>query len=81
MIAKELRVSARSVERRRRAWREGGPEALHSAGPATMPKISDARFTVLEDKLGQARPPVASKIIGRPFGRVQAVIARRSPGH
>ncbi|MFG2219952.1 MULTISPECIES: helix-turn-helix domain-containing protein [unclassified Streptomyces] len=28
VIAKELRVSERSVERRRRAWREGGPPAL-----------------------------------------------------
>ncbi|MFD4925791.1 helix-turn-helix domain-containing protein [Streptomyces goshikiensis] len=35
VIAKELRVSVRSVERWRRAWREGGMEALRSAGPAT----------------------------------------------
>ncbi|WP_243879344.1 helix-turn-helix domain-containing protein [Streptomyces sp. KS 21] len=34
MIAKDLRVSLRSVERWRRAWREGGMEALRSAGPA-----------------------------------------------
>ncbi|MEU4955678.1 helix-turn-helix domain-containing protein [Streptomyces lavendulae] len=36
VIAKELRVSVRSVERWRRAWREGGMEALRSAGPATV---------------------------------------------
>ncbi|MFE5550120.1 helix-turn-helix domain-containing protein [Streptomyces sp. NPDC056534] len=34
MTAKDLRVSVRSVERWRRAWREGGFEALRSAGPA-----------------------------------------------
>ncbi|PJN05448.1 hypothetical protein CG723_44675 [Streptomyces sp. CB01635] len=33
VIAKDLRVSVRSVERWRRAWREGGTEALRSAGP------------------------------------------------
>ncbi|WSQ34248.1 helix-turn-helix domain-containing protein [Streptomyces sp. NBC_01224] len=46
VIAKELRVSERSVERWRRAWREGGLEALRSAGPAKVPRISDVRFTV-----------------------------------
>lgn len=30
VIAKDLRVSVRSVERWRRAWREGGMEALRS---------------------------------------------------
>ncbi|MGW4516344.1 helix-turn-helix domain-containing protein, partial [Streptomyces sp. NPDC004393] len=31
-VAKELRVSERSVERWRRAWREGGAQALRSTG-------------------------------------------------
>ncbi|MER5775107.1 helix-turn-helix domain-containing protein [Streptomyces sp. NPDC002039] len=44
VIAKDLRVSVRSVERRRRAWREGGMEALRSAGPANSPTITDAQF-------------------------------------
>ncbi|MGW2898759.1 helix-turn-helix domain-containing protein, partial [Streptomyces sp. NPDC001212] len=30
VVAKELRVSERSVERWRRAWREGGAQALRS---------------------------------------------------
>ncbi|MEU7428128.1 helix-turn-helix domain-containing protein [Streptomyces sp. NPDC040750] len=34
VIAKDLRVSLRSVERWRRAWREGGVAALRSTGPA-----------------------------------------------
>ena len=33
VIAKDLRVSDRSVERWGRAWREGGTAALASAGP------------------------------------------------
>ncbi|TDU80402.1 helix-turn-helix domain-containing protein [Streptomyces sp. KS 21] len=51
VIAKGLRVSLRSVERWRRAWREGGMEALRSAGPANSPTITDAQFTVLEEEL------------------------------
>ncbi|MFE2719773.1 helix-turn-helix domain-containing protein [Streptomyces mirabilis] len=34
LIAEDLRVSERPVERWRRAWREGGMAALASAGPA-----------------------------------------------
>ncbi|MFD5933500.1 helix-turn-helix domain-containing protein [Streptomyces sp. NPDC060333] len=55
VIAKELRVSVRSVERRRRAWREGGMEALRSAGPANAPAVTDAQFAVLEEELGKDR--------------------------
>ncbi|MEU4173490.1 helix-turn-helix domain-containing protein [Streptomyces sp. NPDC026665] len=33
-IAKDLRVSERSVEQWRRNWREGGLEGLKSKGPA-----------------------------------------------
>ncbi|MFE7332860.1 helix-turn-helix domain-containing protein [Streptomyces sp. NPDC057565] len=46
VIAKELRVSERSVEHWRRAWREGGPESLRSARPAKVPRISDAQSAV-----------------------------------
>ncbi|MDA5284122.1 hypothetical protein [Streptomyces sp. Isolate_45] len=53
MIAKELRASVRSVERWRRAWREGGMEALRSAGPANSPTVTDDQFTVLEEELGK----------------------------
>jgi putative transposase len=52
-IAKDLRVSVRSVERWRRAWREGGMEALCSAGPANSPTGTDAQFAVLEEELGK----------------------------
>ncbi|WP_405790414.1 helix-turn-helix domain-containing protein [Streptomyces sp. NBC_01367] len=52
-LAKDLRVSVRSVERWRRAWREGGVEALRSAGPANYPAITDAEFAALEEELGK----------------------------
>ncbi|MFF3461739.1 helix-turn-helix domain-containing protein [Streptomyces sp. NPDC002619] len=48
MVARELRVSERSVERWRRAWREGGVAALKSAGPANLPKMPDEQFARLE---------------------------------
>ncbi|MFD9111547.1 pentapeptide repeat-containing protein, partial [Streptomyces bottropensis] len=47
VIAKDLRVSERSVERRRRAWWEGAMTALASTGP---PKLSDGQFASLEQE-------------------------------
>ncbi|MEV6756683.1 winged helix-turn-helix domain-containing protein [Streptomyces sp. NPDC051214] len=52
-IAKQLRVSERSVERWRRAWRQGGTAALASAGPPKLPKLSDERFAELEQELAR----------------------------
>ncbi|WP_455351211.1 helix-turn-helix domain-containing protein [Streptomyces sp. SYSU K217416] len=40
-IARELRVSVRSVQRWRRVWAEGGPRALRSQGPASLPRLSE----------------------------------------
>ncbi|MFG2440944.1 helix-turn-helix domain-containing protein [Streptomyces sp. NPDC048508] len=51
VIAKDLRVSERSVERWRRAWREGGMDALASAGSPKLPKLSDEQFAGLEREL------------------------------
>lgn len=51
VIARDLRVSERSVERWRRAWQEGGMDALASTGPAKLPKVSDGQFAVLEEEL------------------------------
>ncbi|MFD8093373.1 helix-turn-helix domain-containing protein [Streptomyces solisilvae] len=44
-VAKDLRVSVRSVQRWRRAWHDVG--GLRSAGPVSRPKLSEAQFTVL----------------------------------
>ncbi|MFF3891235.1 winged helix-turn-helix domain-containing protein [Streptomyces sp. NPDC001914] len=52
-IAKDLRVSERSVEQWRRNWREGGMEGLRSKGPAKLPKLSDERFALLEVELAK----------------------------
>ncbi|PAZ16785.1 hypothetical protein CLM62_06080 [Streptomyces sp. SA15] len=45
VIAKDLRVSWR------RAWREGGMDALASAGPPKLPKLSEGQFAELEKEL------------------------------
>nr|WP_322108314.1 helix-turn-helix domain-containing protein [Streptomyces atratus] len=74
VIAKELRVSERSVERWRRAWREGGPEALRSAEPAKVPRISDAQFAVLEEELGKGPAAHGFEDQRWTLGRVQAVL-------
>ncbi|WUR86749.1 helix-turn-helix domain-containing protein [Streptomyces phaeochromogenes] len=51
VITKDLRVSERSVGRWRRAWREGGMEALASTGPPKLPKQSDGQFPELAREL------------------------------
>ncbi|MFF1378776.1 winged helix-turn-helix domain-containing protein [Streptomyces sp. NPDC058308] len=53
MIAKELRVNVRSVERWRRAWCQDGTAALASAGPPKLPKLTDDRFAELEQELAR----------------------------
>nr|WP_055521183.1 winged helix-turn-helix domain-containing protein [Streptomyces ossamyceticus] len=76
-IAKELRVSVRSVQRWRRAWDRGGLRAVRSAGSASLPRLSEAQFAILETEL--AKGPVAH---GWPdqrwtLARVKTVIGRR----
>jgi transposase len=77
VIARQLRVSVRSVQRWRKAWKNGGPRALHSKGPASLPVLSDEQFAVLEREL--ARGPAAH---GWPdqkwtLARIKTVIGRR----
>lgn len=47
VIARDLRVSVRSVQRWRRMWDEGGPRALRSQGPASLPRLSEKQFAQL----------------------------------
>lgn len=56
-IAEELRVSVRSVQRWRRSWMEGGPPALSSQGPTSLPRLSRKQFSQLEEEL--VRGPAA----------------------
>ncbi|MGW9137624.1 IS630 family transposase [Streptomyces sp. NPDC055681] len=77
VIAKDLRVSVRSVERWRRAWREGGMEALRSAGPANSPAVTDAQFAVLEEELGKGPAAHGFGDERWTLARVQTVIHRQ----
>ncbi|SNS67133.1 Transposase [Actinacidiphila glaucinigra] len=77
VIAHDLRVSVRSVQRWRKAWSTDGVQALASKGPASLPLLSDALFTVLETELDKG--PVAH---GWPdqtwtLSRIKTLIGRR----
>jgi transposase len=77
VIAHDLRVSVRSVQRWRKSWSQGGPGALASKGPASLPLLSDELFAVLEQEL--AKGPVAH---GWPdqtwtLSRIKTLIGRR----
>ncbi|MER0477739.1 hypothetical protein ABR737_05105 [Streptomyces sp. Edi2] len=70
-------MSARSVQRWRRAWDKSGPRAVRSVGSASPPRLSEAQFAQLE--AGLAKGPVAH---GRPdqrwtLSRIKTVIGRR----
>ncbi|WP_455712273.1 IS630 family transposase [Streptomyces flaveolus] len=76
-IAKELRVSVRSVQRWRQAWNAAGRDGVRSRGPASRPKLSEALFAVLEEELSKG--PVAH---GWPdqrwtLARIKTLIGRR----
>nr|WP_181785165.1 winged helix-turn-helix domain-containing protein [Streptomyces phytophilus] len=53
VIARDLRVSVRSVQRWRKSWSQGGARALASKGPASLPLLSDELFSVLERELAK----------------------------
>ncbi|WP_218002629.1 winged helix-turn-helix domain-containing protein [Nocardia brevicatena] len=53
VIAEDLRVTARSVQRCRKAWRAGGEAASRSKGPVSRPLLSDEQFAVLEQLLAE----------------------------
>ncbi|MEV6150584.1 winged helix-turn-helix domain-containing protein [Nonomuraea sp. NPDC052129] len=55
-IARELRVSERSVGRWRAAWQRGGIDALRSQGPVSREKLTAAQWARLEAEL--ARGPL-----------------------
>ncbi|MFE0420847.1 transposase [Streptomyces tendae] len=76
-VARDLRVSVRSVQRWRRAWQDAGTAGLRSAGPVSLPKLSEKLFAVLEQEL--AKGPVAH---GWPdqtwtLARIRTLIGRR----
>jgi transposase len=50
-IARDLRVTEGSVRRWRRAWRDGGIEALRSKGPVSRERLSPQQWARLELEL------------------------------
>ncbi|MCK2216374.1 winged helix-turn-helix domain-containing protein [Actinomadura sp. ATCC 31491] len=56
-IARELRVHERTVAKWRRAWTQGGREALRSRGPVSQEKLSAGQWARLEAEL--KRGPLA----------------------
>jgi transposase len=77
VIAHDLRVSVRSVQRWRKAWSQGGPGALVSKGPASLPLLSDELFAVLEREL--AKGPVVHGWADQTWtlSRIKTLIGRR----
>ncbi|GAB2819776.1 winged helix-turn-helix domain-containing protein [Streptomyces daliensis] len=77
VIAKDLRISVRSVQRWRRAWQQGGPLALNSKGPASRPRLSPAQFRELEAELAKGAAAHGWADQRWTLERIRAVIARR----
>jgi transposase-like protein len=77
LIARELRVSVRSVQRWRRAWTEGGPRALRSAGPVSVPRLSQEQVLVLERELAKGPAAHGWEDQRWTLGRIKTVIALR----
>ncbi|MBK3559107.1 winged helix-turn-helix domain-containing protein [Streptomyces sp. MBT56] len=76
-IAKELRVSLRSVQRWRQAWKVAGPGGVRSRGPASRPKLSDALFAVLENELAKGSAAHGWPDQRWTLARIKTLIGRR----
>lgn len=76
-IARDLRVSVRSVQRWRHAWTEGGPRSLRSQGPASLPRLSEKQFTQLEAELAKGPAAHGWEDQRWTLARVKTVIGRR----
>ena len=76
-IARDMRVSAGSVRRWRRAWRDGGTEALRSKGPVSRERLSPQQWARLEAEL--RRGPLAHGFAADQrwtLGRITTLIGR-----
>ncbi len=76
-IARDLRVSEGSVRRWRRAWQDGGAQALRSRGPVSRERLSPQQWARLEAEL--ARGPLAHGFAGDQrwtLGRIKTLIGR-----
>jgi putative transposase len=76
-IAQDLRVTEGSVRRWRKAWRDGGAEALRSKGPVSREKLSPRQWARLEAELGKG--PLAHGFANDQrwtLGRIKTMIGR-----
>ncbi|WP_225102335.1 winged helix-turn-helix domain-containing protein [Streptomyces sp. CoH27] len=77
-VARELRVTSRSVRRWRREWEEGGADALRSKGPGSVERLSSRQWERLEREL--KRGPLAhgsdDEFQGWTLKRVKLLIGR-----
>ncbi|MFD0501664.1 winged helix-turn-helix domain-containing protein [Streptomyces rhizosphaericus] len=76
-MAKDLRVSVRSMQRWRRTWNEGGPRALRSHGPDSLPPLSEKQFAQLESELAKGWAAHGWEDQRWTLSRVKTVISRR----
>jgi transposase len=54
LVARQLGVARQNVSRWHTCWREGGQEALRSAGPTgSTPRVSDAQLHIIDQALRQ----------------------------
>ncbi|MGW2890214.1 IS630 family transposase [Streptomyces griseoruber] len=77
VIAKALRVNVRSVQRWRQKWDEGGPRALRSQGPASLPRLSQEQFAQLEAELAKGPAAHGWEDQRWTLARIKSVIGRR----
>ncbi|MFD9429146.1 MULTISPECIES: winged helix-turn-helix domain-containing protein [unclassified Streptomyces] len=77
VIAKDLRVTVRSVQRWRRIWAGGGSRALRSSGPASLPRLNDEQFARLERELAKGPAAHGWEDQRWTLNRVKTVIGRR----
>ncbi|MFH9419675.1 winged helix-turn-helix domain-containing protein [Streptomyces sp. NPDC017529] len=77
VIARDLRVSVRSVQRWRKSWERDGTRALASKGPASRPRLGPAQFRQLEAELARGAAAYGWADQRWTLERIQTVIARR----
>ncbi|MFF9897622.1 winged helix-turn-helix domain-containing protein [Streptomyces longispororuber] len=67
----------RSVQRWRRVWDDGGPQALRSQRPASLPRLSERHFAQLEAELAKGPAAHGWEDQRWTLSRVKTVIGRR----
>lgn len=77
VVAYELRVGIRSVQRWRMAWMHGGRPALASTGPASLPRLRDELFVVLESELDKGAVAHGWPDQTWTLARIKTLIGRR----